>query len=230
MSPEPAWVSWSSGKDSAWALHRALADPTLDVRGLLTTTTATFGRVSMHGVRRPLVEARARRLGLPVHTVDLPWPCPNQVYEKRFALALEEAGAAGITAIVFGDLFLEDVRAYREQLLAPTALRPRFPLWGEDTRLVAAEMLRAGLCATLTCVDPRALDGSLAGRRWDSTLLEELPPTVDPCGERGEFHTFVTGSPDFTAAVPVEPGERVLRDGFWFADLLPVGSPGNAGA
>lgn len=221
--PLPAWVSWSSGKDSAWALHRALADPALDVRGLLTTVTAAFDRVSMHGVRRTLLEEQARRLDLPLHTVDLPWPCPNQVYEDRFGDALQTAATQGIRVIVFGDLFLEDVRAYRERLLAPTPLTPQFPLWALDTSRLAAEMLGAGLGATITCVDPHALDPSFAGRRWDAATLRDLPPTVDPCGERGEFHTFVTESPDFAAAVAVEPGERVLRDGFWFADLLAAG-------
>lgn len=219
--PQPAWVSWSSGKDSAWALHRALVDPLLDVRGLLTTVSAAFDRVSTHGVRRALLQAQAQRVGLPLHTVDLPQPCPNDVYEERFACVLQTAAEQGIRVLVFGDLFLADVRAYRERLLTPTGLRPHFPLWGEDTTALAAEMLEAGLEATITCVDPSALAPTFAGRRWDSTTLRDLPPTVDPCGERGEFHTFVTHSPDFSAPLRVEPGERVERDGFWFADLLP---------
>lgn len=217
-----AWVSWSSGKDSAWALHRALADPTLEVRGLLTTMTTAFDRVSMHAVRRRLLGAQARRLGLPLHTVELPWPCPNPLYEAAFTEALQVAAGQGVTAIVFGDLFLEDVRAYRERLLAPTSLQPCFPLWAEDTTQLADEMLSAGLRARITCVDPRVLDASFAGRTWDADLLRVLPPAVDPCGERGEFHTFVVDSPDFTGPVEVEPGERVQRDGFWFADLLPA--------
>lgn len=225
MKPRPAWVSWSSGKDSAWALHRALADPSLEVRGLLTTLTTTFDRVSMHGVRRELLEAQSRRLCLPVHTVELPWPCPNQVYEEAFTRALDVASGQGITAIVFGDLFLEDVRAYRERLLAPSSLTPCFPLWGQDTARLADEMLRAGLRARITCIDPRQLDPSFAGRPWDATLLHDLPPAVDPCGERGEFHTFVVDSPDFTGPIDAQPGERVLRDGFWFADLLAPPSP-----
>ncbi len=221
MRRRTAWVSWSSGKDSAWALHRALSDPSLEVRGLLTTVTAAFDRVSMHGVRRRLLETQARRLHLRVHTVELPWPCPNPAYEAAFARALACATGQGITAIVFGDLFLEDVRAYRERLLAPTPLAPCFPLWGHDTAKLAQEMLRGGLRARITCLDPGALDPSFAGRSWDAALLRDLPAAVDPCGERGEFHTFVTDSPDFTRPVDVEPGERVLRDGFWFADLLP---------
>ncbi|MBO0703118.1 MAG: adenine nucleotide alpha hydrolase [Candidatus Dormibacteraeota bacterium] len=221
MTRRPAWVSWSSGKDSAWALHRALADPTLEVRGLLTTLTAAFDRVSMHGVRRALAVAQAHRLRLSLHTVELPWPCPNDVYEAAFARALEVAAGDGITVLVFGDLFLEDVRVYRERLLAASGVIPAFPLWGEDTARLAGEMLRSGIQARITCVDPRTLDRSFAGRSWDGELLRELPATVDPCGERGEFHTFVLDSPDFSSPVQVTSGERVLRDGFWFADLLP---------
>ena len=221
MNRRAAWVSWSSGKDSAGALHRALADPDLEVRGLMTTMTEPFDRVSMHGVRRTLVEAQADRLGLPLRTVELPWPCPNQVYEAAFTRALQAATREGITAIVFGDLFLEDVRAYRERLLEGTAMKACFPLWGWDTTALANEMLRAGIVATVTCVDPRALHPSFAGRVWDAALLGDLPPDVDPCGERGEFHTFVLESPEFTSPVAVESGERVLRDGFWFADLVP---------
>lgn len=217
----PAWVSWSSGKDSAWALHLARADPTLEVQGLLTTLTAPFDRVSMHGVRRALVEAQTARLGLPLHTVELPWPCPNEVYEAAFTGALDEGARAGITEVVFGDLFLDDVRAYRERLLAPTPMTPHFPLWHRDTTALAAEMQQRGVRARLTCVDPRALDPSFAGRTWDAALLRDLPAAVDPCGERGEFHTFVLDSPDFTSPVPAEPGEQVLRDGFCFADLVP---------
>jgi uncharacterized protein (TIGR00290 family) len=221
VTPRPAWVSWSSGKDSAWALHRALADPTLEVRALLTTITATFDRVSMHGVRRALLEDQADRLRLPLRTVELPWPCPNDVYEAAFTGALDTAAREGITAIVFGDLFLEDVRAYRERLLAPTPITPCFPLWNADTTALANEMLRAGIRARVTCVDRRVLDASFAGRTWDATLLGDLPSSVDPCGERGEFHTFVLDSPDFSTQVKAVPGERVLRDGFWFADLVP---------
>ncbi len=220
VSRRPAWVSWSSGKDSAWALHRALADPTLEVRALLTTVTALFDRVSMHGVRRELLEGQAERLHLPLHTVELPWPCPNQVYEEAFTRALEAAAGEGIAAIVFGDLFLEDVRAYRERLLARTPMRPCFPLWGEDTTGLANEMLRAGIRACVTCVDPRVLEASFAGRSWDAAFLADLPPAVDPCGERGEFHTFVLDAPEFATPVPTMPGRRVLRDGFCFADLM----------
>ncbi|MBO0743861.1 MAG: adenine nucleotide alpha hydrolase [Candidatus Dormibacteraeota bacterium] len=223
-----AWVSWSSGKDSAWALHRALADPTLEVRGLLTTMTTAFDRVSMHAVRRRLLEDQARRLHLPLRTVELPWPCPNQVYEAAFMEALQVAAGQDIKAVVFGDLFLEDVRAYREHLLAPTSLEPCFPLWAEDTTQLADEMLSAGLRARVTCIDPRVLDASVAGRLWDAAVLRDLPAAVDPCGERGEFHTYVVDSPDFTSPVEVEAGERVLRDGFWFADLLPPASPADA--
>ncbi|MGH7910953.1 MAG: ATP-binding protein [Candidatus Dormibacteraceae bacterium] len=216
-----AWLSWSSGKDSAWALYRALQDPHLEVRGLLTTITRDFDRVSMHAVRRSLVERQAARLGVPLHVVELPWPCPNEVYEASTRSALAGAADQGVDVLLFGDLFLADVRAYRERLLAGTGVEPRFPLWGEDTRALTEEMLAGGLRARITCVDPRVLDPSFAGRPWDGSFLAALPRGVDPCGEHGEFHTFVVDSPDFTAPVGTSPGRRVLRDGFWFADLIP---------
>jgi uncharacterized protein (TIGR00290 family) len=219
-SREKAIVSWSSGKDSAFALHAARRD--FDVVAILTTVTGVYERVSMHGVREVLLERQAAALGLPCWKVRLPVPCSNEVYECEMARALEAARAQGVTRVVFGDLFLEDIRAYREARLAGTGLSPVFPLWGSGTDALAREMLAAGMEATLTCVDPRVLGGGFAGRKWDAALLEALPAGVDPCGERGEFHTFVSAGPMFTHPIPVTNGEVVLRDGFVFADLLPA--------
>ncbi len=217
-----ALVAWSTGKDSAWALDEVRCAGTLDVVGLLTTVTAEFERVSMHAVRERLLDLQAASLGLPCRKVRIPWPCVNETYEAEMARALAEARAEGVTHVVFGDLFLEDVRAYRETKLAGSGIEPVFPLWGRDTSRLAREMLDGGLRATVTCVDPRALDPALAGRAFDTTLLAELPAGVDPCGERGEFHTFAWAGPMFERAIPVERGEVVTRDGFVFADLLPA--------
>ncbi|HEY6006014.1 MAG TPA: hypothetical protein VIV57_24250 [Anaeromyxobacter sp.] len=220
--PRPkALVAWSSGKDSAWALHEVRRAGALDVVGLLTTVTSEFCRVSMHAVREELLDRQAASLGLPCRKVRIPWPCPNEAYEAAMAVALEEARAGGVTRVVFGDLFLEDVRAYRVAKLAGTGIEPEFPLWGRDTARLAREMIEGGLRATLTCVDPRQLDGAFAGRAFDEALVAELPPAVDPCGERGEFHTFAWAGPMFERPIPVERGEVVTRDGFVFADLLP---------
>lgn len=218
-----ALVAWSSGKDSAWALHEVRRAGALEVAGLLTTVTSEFGRVSMHAVREELLDRQAAALGLPCRKVRIPWPCPNEAYEAEMARALAEARAAGVTHVVFGDLFLEDVRAYREAKLAGSGIAPVFPLWGRDTSRLAREMLDGGLRATLTCVDPRALAPAFAGRAFDAALLAELPPGVDPCGERGEFHTFVSAGPMLAAAIPVTTGEVVTREGFVFADLVHAG-------
>lgn len=220
MSRPRALVSWSSGKDSAFALHAVREAGELDVVGLLTTVTADYARVSMHGVRRELLEAQAKALGLPLHVVEIPAPCPNEVYEERMGAMVREQTDAGVEVVVFGDLFLEDIRAYRERMLEGSGLRPVFPLWGKNTRELAREMVRKGLRARLTCVDPRQVSPALAGRRFDEDLLDALPEEVDPCGERGEFHTFVFDGPDFEAPIPVELGEVVEREGFVFADLL----------
>ena len=216
-----ALLAWSSGKDSAWSLHVLRAQEGVEVAGLLTTVNQTFGRVAMHAVRRELLDAQARAAGLPLHVVPIPHPCPNEVYESAMAGALAQARAAGIEAVAFGDLFLEDIRRYREERMAGTGLRPLFPLWGRPTRDLAEEMIDGGLRARLTCVDPRALDASFAGRPFDRDLLEALPPGVDPCGERGEFHTFACAGPMFDRPIPVRVGEVVHREGFVFADLLP---------
>ncbi|HET9622855.1 MAG TPA: hypothetical protein VFP84_15885 [Kofleriaceae bacterium] len=216
-----AWLSWSSGKDSAFALHEVRRAGELDVVGLVTTLTTAYGRVAMHGVRDALLDRQAAAIGLPCHKVGLPAPCSNAEYEQRLGAALGAARADGVTHIVFGDLFLADIRAYRERQLAALDLTPVFPLWGRDTRALAHAMVDAGLRAHLTCVDPRRLDRAFAGRVFDAALLADLPAGVDPCGEHGEFHTFVTAGPMFAAPIEVEPGEVVERDGFVFADLVP---------
>lgn len=222
MRPK-ALVAWSSGKDAAWALHEARRSGDVEIVGLLTTVTAPFARVSMHAVREALLDRQAAALGLPCLKVRIPWPCPNESYEQEMARALEAARAEGVTEVVFGDLFLSDVRAYREAKLAGTGIAPRFPLWGRDTSTLAREMIAGGLRATLTCIDPRRLERALAGRAFDAALLDELPPGVDPCGENGEFHSFASAGPMFSAPIPVTPGEVVERDGFVFSDLLPTG-------
>jgi uncharacterized protein (TIGR00290 family) len=214
-------LSWSSGKDSAWALHILRQHPEYEVGGLLTTFNAAFDRVAMHGVRHVLVEQQAAAAMLPLWTVPLPWPCSNEQYEALMAQACSDALGRGIEAVAFGDLFLEDVRAYRERQLAGTGLEPVFPLWGLPTQTLAQEMIAAGLKATLTCVDTRKLDVSFAGKSFDENLLAELPSEIDPCGENGEFHSFAHAGPMFSQAIPVVAGETVIRDSFAFADLLP---------
>jgi uncharacterized protein (TIGR00290 family) len=220
-SRERVLVAWSSGKDGAFALH-VLREHGVEVTGLLTTVSGPFERVAMHAVRLDLVRAQAEAVGLPLLEVRIPSPCPNELYEAAMAEALAAARGQGTTAVAFGDLFLEDVRRYREERMAGTGLRALFPLWGRPTRDLAEEMLAAGQKAVLTCVDPRALPRELAGRAFDASLLRELPPGVDPCGENGEFHSFAWDGPAFRRAVPVRVGEVVERDGFVFADVLPA--------
>ena len=215
-------MSWSSGKDSTLALHTARADLDLDVSALLVTVNAEADRVAMHAVRRTLVEAQAERLGLPLRVVELPSPCPNDVYETLMATEMAEATAAGVDHVIFGDPFLADVRAYREQALDGSGIAPIFPLWERPTDHLAREMLAAGIRAVLTCVDPTQLAAEFAGRQFDDDLLRDLPPTVDPCGERGEFHTFVYDGPGFSAPIDIEVGEVVERGGFVFCDVRPV--------
>ncbi len=217
-------LSWSSGKDSAWALRELRRRPDLEVVGLLTTFNEAFDRVAMHAVRRELVEAQASAAGLPLHPVMLPWPCTNEVYEDRMKAAIAEAKASGVTHMAFGDLFLEDVRAYRIRLLEGTGIEPLFPLWINpmDTCITALRMINGGFGAVLTCVDPKQLDKAFLGREFDRTLLDDLPAGVDPCGERGEFHTFCHRCPEFAEEIPVRVGEIVHREGFWFADLGPA--------
>jgi uncharacterized protein (TIGR00290 family) len=215
------WMSWSSGKDSTFALHAARQDDAVEVVGLLVTFNGEADRVAMHAVRRVLVEAQADRLGLPLHAVELPSPCSNVVYEQQMAAAVATALDLGVDHFVFGDLFLADVRAYREEMLEHTGVAPVFPLWGQPTDVLARQMLAAGVRAVLTCVDPRQLPGEFAGRAFDEQLLVDLPDGVDPCGERGEFHTFVWDGPGFSAPIDIELGEVVERDGFVFCDVTP---------
>lgn len=215
-------VAWSSGKDSAWALHRLKQDTSVQLCGLLTTVNSHFDRVAMHGTRRAVLEAQAAAAGLPLWVVPLPWPCSNEIYEQRMAEACARAVAERIDAIAFGDLFLSDVRAYRERQLAPTGIEPLFPLWDIPTDWLAREMIDGGLRARLSCVDAKQLSADFAGREFDARLLGELPAGVDRCGERGEFHTCVYAGPMFNAPLALENGEFVDRDGFVFADFRVV--------
>jgi uncharacterized protein (TIGR00290 family) len=222
MTRPKALLSWSSGKDAAWALHVLRCTDEVEVVGLLTTTNEVFSRVAMHGVREALLEAQAEATGLPLWKVPLPWPCSNEAYEARMASICALAVAEGVEAMAFGDLFLEDVRDYRIQKLMGSGLTPLFPIWNPDTALLALDMVAAGLKASLVCVDPQVLDATFAGRDFDAALLADLPCGVDPCGERGEFHTFAWDGPMFRHPVPARRGEVVERDGFIFADLVPA--------
>jgi len=218
-----ALLSWSSGKDSAWSLHVVRRRDDVEVVGLVTTVNREHGRVAMHAVREELLDLQARAAGLPLVKVPLPWPCSNDQYEAAMSAAVGRARAEGVTAMIFGDLFLEEIRRYREEKLAGSGVEPLFPLWNLPTDRLAREMLAAGLRAVLTCVDPRQLPARFVGRDFDESLLAELPAGVDPCGERGEFHTFAWAGPMFSTTVPVRAGEIVERDGFAFADFTPEG-------
>jgi uncharacterized protein (TIGR00290 family) len=214
-------LAWSSGKDSAWALHVLRREAKYEIAGLFTTINSHFDRVAMHGTRRALVELQAEAAGLPLAKIPLPWPCSNEEYERAMSAFCEQAVKQGVTALAFGDLFLEDIRAYRVRQLEGTGLQPVFPVWQIPTTSLAEEMIAGGLRARLVCVDPKALPANFAGREFDRELLRDLPKEVDPCGENGEFHSFVYAGPMFDREIPVKSGERVLRDGFWYADLLP---------
>lgn len=220
VSHNKAIISWSSGKDSAFALEKARQD--FDVVGMLTTVTTDFDRVSMHGVRRELLRLQADAVGLVCHQVDIPSPCSNETYEHAMAEIMHKLRADGITHMIFGDLYLQGIRDYREKKLSPLGIQCVFPLWQRDTKALAREMVDAGLRATITCVDPKQLDASFAGRSFDHALLDDLPAHVDPCGENGEFHTVVTAGPMFRAPIPTRVGDVVTRDGFVFADVLPT--------
>jgi uncharacterized protein (TIGR00290 family) len=212
-------ISWSSGKDSAWMLHVIRAEGLGGPGALLTTVNESANRVAMHAVRAELLQAQAEAAGLPLMTVPIPHPCPNEIYEAQMSAAIARAKAEGFTHVAFGDLFLEDIRRYREERMQGTGLTAIFPLWMRPTGDLAREMLAGGLEAYLTCVDPRVLPRSFAGRKFDETLLADLPPGIDPCGERGEFHTCTVAGPMFSRRIDVAPGPIVERDGFVFADL-----------
>lgn len=212
-------LSWSSGKDSAWALHMLRRDAEIEVCALLTTLNSAFDRVAMHGTRHSVLEAQAAAAELPLWTVPLPWPCSNEVYEQRMAEACQRAIDERIDGVAFGDLFLEDVRAYRVRQLTPTGLEPLFPLWEIPTDALAREMMTGGLRARISCVDSKQLPASFAGREFDEDLLRDLPAGTDPCGERGEFHTCVYAGPMFKTQLALENGDTVDRDGFIFTDF-----------
>jgi uncharacterized protein (TIGR00290 family) len=215
-------LSWSSGKDSAWTLHVLRQTPGVKVVALITTFNTRADRVSMHAVRRELVNAQADRIGLPLWAVELEWPCSNASYETLMAAVWRRAKEQDVDAIAFGDLFLQDIRAYRERQLQGSGLNPLFPVWGLPTRDLAADMIASGVRAKLTCVDPKRLEASFAGRDFDAELIRDLPAEVDPCGENGEFHTFVFDGPMFSSPIAIHTGEVVTRDGFVFCDVLPM--------
>ena len=214
-------MSWSSGKDSAFALWEIRRQGLFEITGLLTTISQAYDRVAMHGVQNALLDRQIAALNLPAIKIALPTPCSNEIYEARTAEACAQVKALCVEHIVFGDLFLEEIRAYRTEKLVTAGIEPLFPLWKRHTGALAREMIASGLIAYLTCIDPKKLDRSFAGRRFDESLLDDLPPGVDPCGENGEFHTVVTAGPMFSAPIPVRPGEIVERDGFVFADVIP---------
>ena len=217
-----ALIAWSSGKDSAWALYQARVAGDFEIVGALTTVTDTFHRVSMHGVREELLRAQLDAAGLRPIIIHIPYPCPNEIYERKMAEAMTAARASGVRHIIFGDLFLEDVRAYRERQLSGTGIVPVFPLWGRPTRELADDMIDAGTEAHICTVDLKKLPASFAGRRFDRVLLEALPAGTDPCGENGEFHSFVSAGPMLSRKVAVQTGQTVERDGFAYTDLLPA--------
>jgi uncharacterized protein (TIGR00290 family) len=220
--PTPVVFSWSAGKDSAYGLWTLLSDPSYEVRALLTTVTEGYNRVSMSGVREELLDRQADVVGLPLVKVRIPPTCSNEVYEQRMASTLAAEALRGIDHVAFSDLFLEDVRDYREERLGSAGKHGVFPLWGRDTAELAHDMVTAGFRAIVVCVDPRALDQSFAGRTFDAGFLADLPPTVDPCGENGEFHTFVWDAPMYRKPISSRTGEVVTRDGFVYCDVIPA--------
>jgi uncharacterized protein (TIGR00290 family) len=219
--PKPLLLSWSGGKDSALALRELRATGTDEVRALLTTVTVEFDRISMHGVRRGLLHEQASSLGLPLEEVWIPSASSNETYETQMKQALAKYRSQGVEEVAFGDLFLQDVRRYREERLGQVGMRGLFPLWGRDTRKLAMEFVELGFQAVVCCVDPRRLDQKFCGMEYDGSFLESLPPDVDPCGENGEFHTFVYAGPIFKNKIELTKGPVVQRGGFYFADLLP---------
>jgi uncharacterized protein (TIGR00290 family) len=219
MKPK-AWLAWSSGKDSAWCLHLLRQSAEYEIVALLTTVNSAYGRVAMHAVREELLAMQAAAAGLPLVKVPIPSICTNEVYERAMSDAMKRAKSEGVSHVAFGDLFLADIRGYRESRLAACGITPIFPLWARDTPQLAKEMIAGGLSAYITCIDPAKLDRSFAGRRFDRALLADLPCSADPCGENGEFHTFANGGPMFRAPIRVAAGEVVERDSFIFRDLL----------
>lgn len=212
-------LSWSSGKDSAWALHCLQRRDDVKVVGLLTTVNEVYDRVAMHAVRRSLLMAQAEAVGVPLWSVSIPSPCSNEAYEAAMTKAMTEAREAGIAAVAFGDLYLEDIRKYREDRMRATGIDAIFPVWGLPTLQLARQMIASGLKAHVTCVDPAQIDRDLVGRQFDADFLADLPESADPCGENGEFHTFVHEGPMMRYPLDVVTGERIERDGFMFSDL-----------
>ncbi len=214
------WLWWSSGKDSAWALQLLRQDPDVSVERLITTVTPTFGRVAIHGTRISVLEAQASAVGVPLQLIELPYPCSNAEYESALEPVLEEAAATDLDSMAFGDLFLEDVREHRERLLSRSGVDSLFPLWGLDTTKLSRQVIESGVEAYVVCLDPKYVDREHAGARFDQAFLGKLPESVDPCGERGEFHTCATSGPMFQRGLDVSVGEVVEREGFVYADLL----------
>jgi uncharacterized protein (TIGR00290 family) len=223
--PKATLVSWSSGKDSAYALHVLQQSPRFDIRGVFATVNPVFRRISMHAVREELLALQTEALGLPLRKIRIPYPCSEADYARVMERFVEEARAEGIECMAFGDLFLADIRRYREEKLRPSGIEPVFPVWGRSSDELAGDLIREGFRMVMTCVDPRYLPESFVGREFDDQLLRDLPPGVDPCGENGEFHTFVYAGPVFRKTIPVRVGRIVKREGFVYADVIAPGKP-----
>ncbi len=219
MKKKKILMSWSTGKDSAWAFHKLKEHENMEMVGLFCTINAKFRRTAMHAVRVELLQMQAQRIGLPLDIIEIPWPCSNADYERIMGRYVENTQERGVTGMAFGDLFLRDIRDYRIERLKGTGIEPLFPLWDHPTGKLAREMIEGGLRATITCVDPKQLDSRFVGRSFDHDFLADLPETVDPCGENGEFHSFVHDAPLFSAPINISVGEKVERDGFSFADI-----------
>ena len=215
-------MSWSSGKDSAWALYKLQQDPTVEIIGLFSTVNSEFDRVAMHGVRVELLKRQAESIGLPIELIEIPYPCSNEEYEKVMSAFVEQAKAKDIECFAFGDLYLEDIRQYRVDKLQNTGIEPIFPVWGIPTDSLSKDMISSGLRTIITCIDPRKISKEFAGREYTNDFISDLPAGVDPCGENGEFHSFVFDGPMFTKPIEIEVGEVVTRDDFVFADVRPT--------